>query len=150
VPSGVHQWWSQVSHLGRHLLLSVVLTLVVLAAALPPHASARARTSWTTQDVTTFIAQGASEFGVSYPYMLAVAQCESGLQPWVTNASTGAAGLYQFMWPTFAYYVRQLWWPAGTWLSPYNPYVAARLAAYMFHIGLSRLWVCSSAMGVLR
>jgi hypothetical protein len=89
------------------------------------------------------IQRAAREFRVNFDLMLAIAQCESGLHPDATNPYTGAAGLYQFMWPTFTYYSARLWWAPKTWLSPYNPRVAARTAAYMISIGLVGQWTCS-------
>jgi len=69
------------------------------------------------------------------------------LDPSATNVYSGAAGLYQFLWPTFTYYSAQLWWAPNTWLSPYNPRVAARTAAYMISIGLADQWTCSYLVG---
>ena len=93
------------------------------------------------------IQRAAREFRVSFDLMLAIARCESGLHPDATNPYTGAAGLYQFMWPTFTHYSAQLWWAPKTWLSPYNPRVAARTAAYMISIGLAGQWTCSYVAG---
>jgi hypothetical protein len=93
------------------------------------------------------IRRAAREFHVNVHFMLAIARCESRLDPHVTNPDTGAAGLYQFMWPTFRHYSAQLWWAPGTWLSPYNPRAAARTAAYMISRGLAGEWTCSSIVG---
>ena len=93
------------------------------------------------------ISRAAREFGVSFDFMLAIARCESGLNPSATNPSSGAAGLYQFLWPTFTAYSAQLWWAPHTWLSPYNPRAAARTAAYMISIGLAHQWTCAYLAG---
>lgn len=62
--------------------------------------SANERISWSRWEVRSTIACAAHQRGVSASYMLAIAQRESGLQPWQRNPS-GACGLYQFM---------PLWW----------------------------------------
>src|SRR5437764_7438989 len=40
------------------------------------------------------IRRAAREFGVNVNLMLAIARCESGLNPGATNPNSGAAGLY--------------------------------------------------------
>src|SRR5438874_6165953 len=89
------------------------------------HATARMRYASDAEVSRAAIWRAAREFDVSYPFMLALAECESSLDPTATNVYSGAAGLYQFLWPTFTHWSSRLWWAPNTWLSPYNPRVAA-------------------------
>jgi hypothetical protein len=139
------------------LALALAITLVLLSTGWTTGPTTHAQTAATTpahmaaaspaERSRAAIWRAAHEFGVSYPFMLALAECESHLDPTATNASSGAVGLYQFLWPTFTRYSSQLRWAPNTWLSPYNPRVAARTAAYMISLGLSDQWTCSSLVG---
>ena len=113
----------------------------------PATAPARLHASSPAAASRAAIQRAAREFGVSFNLMLAIARCESGLNPGATNPSSGAAGLYQFLWPTFTAYSARLWWAPRTWLSPYNPRAAARTAAYMISLGLAHQWTCAYLAG---
>src|SRR5258708_25863626 len=51
--------------------------------------------------IQAIIQQAAATWGVSYPWMLKIAQCESGLNPRAYNASGPYYGLFQFLMSTF-------------------------------------------------
>lgn len=65
--------------------------------------------------------------------------CESRWLPWVTNESSGAAGLAQFMPATWEwasdYY--------GVYGDPYNPYDAIRLMNLLWADGYMYWWECA-------
>ena len=67
--------------------------------------------------------------------MLAVAQCESLLDPYATNAWSGAAGLFQFLPGT---------WATTPWAGDniYDPVANANAAAWMWSVGRRNEWVC--------
>ncbi|MGC1407039.1 MAG: transglycosylase SLT domain-containing protein [Candidatus Dormiibacterota bacterium] len=75
----------------------------------------------------------AKEYNVSYPWLLGVAKCESGLDPTDVNRTSGASGLFQFMPATFHGH-------GGTDI--WDPVQQADIAAKMFSIGESGEWVC--------
>jgi Transglycosylase SLT domain len=130
------------------VLLSVSWTIGPLAhAQTPATASAYTHDASYAKVSRAAIRRAAREFRVNVDLMLAIAWCESRLDPHATNPNSGAAGLYQFMWPTFTHYSAQLWWAPRTWLSPYNPRAAARTAAYMISLGLAGQWTCSYVVG---
>lgn len=75
----------------------------------------------------------AKEYNVSYPWLLGVAECESGLDPTDVNRVSGASGLFQFMPATFhAHGGTDIW----------DPVQQADIAAKMFSMGESGEWVC--------
>jgi hypothetical protein len=82
------------------------------------------------ETVTEIILAAASEFGVSGDYMLAIAQCESGLDPGAYN-SAGYHGLFQFDFQT---------WGAYGYGSIYDPVAQARTAAELLADGQSSRW----------
>jgi hypothetical protein len=55
-----------------------------------------------------------STFGPYAWQALAIARCESSDNPWATNSSSGAAGVFQFLWSTWQ----------GTSYAGYSPYDA--------------------------
>lgn len=88
--------------------------------------------------VAQIIESAASRFGVSYGWLLRVANCESHLNPMARNPS-GASGLFQFMPQTFAHYAAI----AGhSGASIWDARAQADTAAYMFSIGQSGQWSC--------
>jgi soluble lytic murein transglycosylase-like protein len=67
--------------------------------------------------------------------MIAIARCESGLNPQAYNRSSGASGLFQFL--------------PGTWrttpfasYSIFDPWASANAAAWMWSQGRRGEWVC--------
>lgn len=90
-----------------------------------------------TNDATEAISEAAARWGVDFNWLLRVATCESGLNPNAYNPS-GASGLFQFMPGTYWTYAAQI----GETRSYFNPYGAANVAAYMFHLGLAYEWTC--------
>jgi len=90
-----------------------------------------------TYSSTDAIAAAAAHWGVSYGWLVRVAQCESGLNPSAYNPS-GASGLFQFMPATYWLYAGQI----GETRSYWDAYGSANVAAYMFSRGLSYQWTC--------
>jgi soluble lytic murein transglycosylase-like protein len=86
---------------------------------------------------TDAIAQAAARWGVSYGWLLRVAECESGLNPGAQNPS-GASGLFQFMPGTYWLYASRI----GETRSYWDAYGAANVAGWMFAHGLSYQWTC--------
>jgi hypothetical protein len=102
----------------------------------------------------------AQAYGLNGDYMWAIAQCESGGDPYVYNAQdSGAAGLFQFMPET--YYANRLALNMDTTLAPglisfdpeYRDMFAdggaaeAHLAAWMFYRGKAGEWACTYLVG---
>ncbi|HVB14422.1 MAG TPA: transglycosylase SLT domain-containing protein [Candidatus Dormibacteraeota bacterium] len=83
--------------------------------------------------IMQIIWSAAQQYNVSYPWLLGVAQCESGLDPTDVNKSSGASGLFQFMPATFKGH-------GGTDI--WDPVQQSDIAAKMFSIGESGEWVC--------
>ena len=86
-------------------------------------------------DIVSIIYGAAATYGVDGNAMLAVAQCESGLDPNAYNASSGASGLFQFLpstWATTPF--------AGA--SIFDPSASANAAAWMWSVGRRGEWVC--------
>lgn len=80
--------------------------------------------------ISAVIAEAASEFGLSSSYLVAVAECESGLNPHAYNAA-GYYGLFQFDETT---------WAAYGYGSIYDPVAQARTAARLLAAGESSRW----------
>jgi uncharacterized protein YraI len=85
--------------------------------------------------VTDIITEAANRYGQSPSAMLAVAKCESHLDPSAVNSRSGASGLFQFL--------------PGTWKStPYasssifDAWANANAAAWMWSVGRRGEWVC--------
>jgi hypothetical protein len=91
-----------------------------------------------TSDATAAISAASARWGVSYWWLLRVAQCESGLNSGAYNRYSGASGLFQFMPGTFWSYAARI----GEGRSYWNPYASANVAAYMFSRGLAYEWSC--------
>jgi hypothetical protein len=81
----------------------------------------------------------AVRWGASEPVLVAVAQCESGLNPRAYNAGGGFSGLFQFLPATYWAYAhlvretRSYWSASGS----------ADVAAWMFAHGLAHQWGCA-------
>lgn len=102
------------------------------AAVSVPAPAAPARSGDAIVDLIT---DAANRYGQSPSAMLAVARCESGLNPNAVNRSSGASGLFQFL--------------PGTWrTTPYasssifDPWANANAAAWMWSVGRRGEWVC--------
>lgn len=80
--------------------------------------------------VTAIIYAAAAEYGLSGPYLLSVAACESGLNPSAVN-SAGYYGLFQFSSST---------WASNGYGSIYDPVAQARTAARMIAGGGAGHW----------
>lgn len=80
--------------------------------------------------VTAIIYAAAAEYGLSGPYLLSVAACESGLNPSAVNPA-GYYGLFQFSSGT---------WAANGYGSIYDPVAQARTAARMLAAGGASRW----------
>lgn len=86
-------------------------------------------------DIVSIIYAAAAAYGQDGNAMLAVAQCESGLNPGAYNASSAASGLFQFLpgtWATTPY--------AGS--NIFDPVASANAAAWMWSVGRRGEWVC--------
>ena len=80
--------------------------------------------------VTDIIYAAAAEFGLEGGYLMAVASCESGLDPGAVNPA-GYHGLFQFDEQT---------WAAYGYGSIYDPVAQARTAAELLAAGQSSRW----------
>lgn len=80
--------------------------------------------------VTAIIYAAAAEYGLSGPYLLSVAACESGLNPSAVNPA-GYYGLFQFSSST---------WATNGYGSIYDPTAQARTAARMLASGGAGHW----------
>lgn len=85
--------------------------------------------------IVDIITAAANRYGQSPSAMLAVARCESNLDPSAFNPRSNASGLFQFL--------------PGTWrTTPYasssifDPYANANAAAWMWSVGRRGEWVC--------
>jgi Transglycosylase SLT domain len=87
----------------------------------------------------TAIHWAAVRWGASEPVLVAVAQCESGLNPRAYNASGGYSGLFQFLPATYWAYARL----AGETRSYWSASGSADVAAWMFAHGLANQWTCA-------
>jgi uncharacterized protein YraI len=89
----------------------------------------------TGNDVVSIIYAAAAMYGQNGDAMLAVASCESVLDPNATNSSSGAAGLFQFLPSTW------VTTPYGGY-NIYDPVANAQAAAWMWSVGRRGEWVC--------
>jgi uncharacterized protein YraI len=85
--------------------------------------------------IVDIITEAANRYGQSPSAMLAVARCESNLNPNSVNKHSGASGLFQFL--------------PGTWrTTPYasysifDPWANANAAGWMWSVGRRGEWVC--------
>jgi uncharacterized protein YraI len=85
--------------------------------------------------IIDIITVAATRYGQSPAAMIAVARCESNLDPRAVNRSSGASGLFQFLpgtWRTTPY--------AGE--SIFDPRANANAAAWMWSVGRRGEWNC--------
>lgn len=97
-----------------------------------PPPSAPANTGGTMVEIIT---AAANRYGQSPSAMLAVARCESNLNPNAVNRSSGASGLFQFLPGTFR----------STPYASYpilDPWANANAAGWMWSVGRRGEWVC--------
>lgn len=85
--------------------------------------------------IIDIITEAANRYGQNPAAMIAIARCESGLNPQAYNARSGASGLFQFL--------------PGTWrTTPYashsifDAWASANAAAWMWSVGRRGEWVC--------
>ena len=105
------------------------------AEAAPSQAPASTAPAPSGGSITEIITEAANRYGQNPAAMLAVARCESGLNPAAYNARSGASGLFQFM--------------PGTWrttpfasYSIFDAWASANAAAWMWSVGRRGEWVC--------
>ena len=105
----------------------------------PPTPVALARTCAVVEcDPLTAIHWAAERWGASEPVLVAVAQCESALNPQAYNAGGGYSGLFQFLPSTYWAYAGQ----SGETRSYWSASGSADVAAWMFAHGLAHQWGC--------
>lgn len=88
-----------------------------------------------TDNITGIITVAAQRYGQSPAEMIAVARCESSLNPNAYNAEYGASGLFQFLpstWQTTPYASSNI----------FDPYASANAAGWMWSVGRRGEWVC--------
>jgi soluble lytic murein transglycosylase-like protein len=86
-------------------------------------------------NIIAIITAAAQRYGQSPTAMIAVARCESGLNPLAVNRSSGASGLFQFLpstWRTTPYASSSI----------FDATANANAAAWMWSVGRRREWVC--------
>ncbi|HEV7678278.1 MAG TPA: transglycosylase SLT domain-containing protein [Candidatus Dormibacteraeota bacterium] len=84
--------------------------------------------------IEAIIKTAADANGVSYPWMLKIARCESGLNPRAYNASGPYYGLYQFLQSTFR---------ANGGTDIWDPVQQANITAKMLAHGQAHQWGCA-------
>ena len=124
---------------GIYGLASGVVTERPLAAPAAPAAIRQPAPlrAFTVADSLAAIRWAAARWGVSYPWLLRVAECESGLRSDAYNPS-GASGLMQWMPSSYWGLAERI----GETRSYWDPYAAANVASYAFSRGLSSMWSC--------
>ena len=119
--------------------LAIVLVLVgafLLGGGMAP-TQARAYVA-TRADVINWVYEYAAYYGVSAQVLLAVGQCESGLQPYPRRGLAGEVGPFQF-------HPRGVWWntPYAWWgYSMHDPETNVAAAAWAFSRGYGSHWSC--------
>ena len=104
---------------------------VVQVAAAPPSPAGPPPSAGTIQAI---IYAAATKYGVSYPWMLKIARCESGLNPRAYNPAGPYIGLFQFLPSTFRAH-------GGT--NIYDPVQQSNIAANMLAHGGAGSWGCA-------
>jgi uncharacterized protein YraI len=104
-------------------------------AAPEPEAAPSPAPATSGNPIVDIITEAANKYGQNPQAMLAVARCESGLNPNAYNARSGASGLFQFL--------------PGTWrttpfanYSIFDAWASANAAAWMWSVGRRGEWVC--------
>ncbi|MDP9372965.1 MAG: SH3 domain-containing protein [Chloroflexota bacterium] len=111
------------------------------AAAAPKAAPAPVPAASSSGSITDIIVAAANRYGQSPEAMLAVARCESNLNPRAVNpisigaAGNNASGLFQFLpstWSTTPYASHDI----------FDPWASANAAGWMWLVGRRGEWVC--------
>jgi soluble lytic murein transglycosylase-like protein len=84
--------------------------------------------------IEAIIQAAANQWGVSYPWMLKIARCESGLNPRAYNPSGPYYGLFQFLMSTFR---------ANGGTNIWDPVQQANITARMLAHGQAHQWGCA-------
>lgn len=84
--------------------------------------------------IEAIIQVAATKWGVSYPWMLKIARCESGLNPRAYNPAGPYIGLFQFLPSTFHEH-------GGT--NIYDPAQQADITGFMLSHGGANAWACA-------
>lgn len=90
---------------------------------------------YTYDELIGIIYAAAAAYGQNGDAMLAVARCESVMDPGAYNGSSGASGLFQFLpgtWATTPYAAASI----------FDPVANANAAAWMWSVGRRGEWVC--------
>ncbi|HZU12698.1 MAG TPA: transglycosylase SLT domain-containing protein [Chloroflexota bacterium] len=104
-----------------------------------PRASSYPR--YVRTSVERSIYDGSLTFGIPYRVLLAIAECESSLNPHADNGTH--FGLYQFAPPTFRNGASQLSRDTGIQVHTYwNALDSSYVAGYLFATGQSGSWAC--------
>jgi Transglycosylase SLT domain len=106
----------------------VVRPAVAVAPAAPPAPPPAPGT------IEAIIQQAANANGVSYPWMLKIARCESGLNPHAYNPRGPYYGLFQFLMSTFR---------ANGGTDIWDPVQQANITARMLAHGQAHQWGCA-------
>jgi len=84
--------------------------------------------------IEAIIQKAANTWGVSYPWMLKIARCESGLNPRAYNPAGPYYGLFQFLMSTFR---------ANGGTNIWDPVQQANITAKMLAHGQAHQWGCA-------
>ena len=84
--------------------------------------------------IQAIIQAAANRYGVSYPWMLKIARCESGLNPRAYNPAGPYYGLFQFLMSTFR---------ANGGTNIWDPVQQANITAKMLAHGQAHQWGCA-------
>lgn len=84
--------------------------------------------------IEAIIQKAANAWGVSYPWMLKIARCESGLNPRAYNPAGPYYGLFQFLMSTFR---------ANGGTNIWDPVQQANITAKMLAHGQAHQWGCA-------
>jgi uncharacterized protein YraI len=90
---------------------------------------------YTEAEIIAIIYAAADEYGQPREDMLRVARCESVLDPYAVNATSGASGLFQFLDGTWA-------WTPWADQDVFDPVANAYATAWMWDQGNRHEWVC--------
>lgn len=97
-------------------------------------------------DVEQIVRDAAAEFDVDPDLLVAVARCESGLNPYAKNKRSTASGVMQFLTSTWRSQMGRLGYDtADVW----SARAASRVAASMISEGGLRQWECAKNLGLV-
>lgn len=115
---------------------ALVMGMVAGLAGARPAAGA----GWIVEEIYA----AAARFGANGDEMLAVARCESGLEPGAVNPRTGDAGLFQYSAATWAEFWGYLGEPAP---DIFNVWAQCHVTGWAFANGYQSRWCCHAAWG---